>query len=580
MTRYVPTSLALLFLVSACDITEVDLPLTALACDADSVNADPFTVADALADNVADHEDLDDYSYDSTSATIIALAGTSATVTGSGASASGSTITVTAPGTYVVSGTLSDGQLVVDSVDEGVVQIVLAGASITSSSDSGIRVDQADRVALILAEGTANTVADGSTYPTDAEQNAAVWSDDDLSIGGSGSLTVTASFEDGITSKDGLVIRDGDITVTAPDEGIRGKDYLVIRGGTLDVTAGGDGLASDEDEDAELGYLLIAGGTITVNADGDTVTAETDALVTGGALSLRSGGGASLTPDDETSTKGLEAGALVVVDAGELTIDASDDGVHSDGDVVLNGGTVEIATADDAVHAEFTLTINGGEITVPQSYEGIESVSGDLVVSGGTIDVTATDDGFNLSGDGDDPNGVESDPDPYDIVFNGGLVTVTSGNDGIDSNGSILMTGGCLTISGPTPGTRPEQGAIDYNGDFVIMGGVLLASGAAGRMAQTPSVSSTQPTVAITFSSAQAAGTAVGLDNGTEALAVEPSKAFQSLVISAPWLSVGTDVSLYEGGTVTQSTADGETLSGTILVDTVSLSSAVTAVTL
>ncbi len=50
---------------------------------------------------------------------------------------------------------------------------------------------------------------------------------------------MTARFEDGIASKDGLVIAGGTITVTAPDEGIRGKDYLVIRGGTSDITAGG-----------------------------------------------------------------------------------------------------------------------------------------------------------------------------------------------------------------------------------------------------------------------------------------------------------------------------------------------------
>ena len=585
--RWVLPALLLLTL-SACDSASTGdgdanpIPLSALACSVDGVNASPYTVADALTENAADHEATDDYTYDASSATTIALTGTAATVTGDGATADGSVVTVSAPGTYVVSGTLSDGQIIVNSPDDGTVQLVLAGASITSSSDSGIRVDEGDKTVLILADGTTNTVADGATYPDAAEQNAAIWSDDDLSIGGSGTLTVTASFEDGIASKDGLVIADGTITVAAPDEGIRGKDYLVIRGGTLDVTAGGDGLKSDEDEDADLGYVLLAGGTITVDADGDAVTAETDALVTGGTLALRSGGGASITPGD-ASTKGLKAGVLLVVDDGALTIDASDDGVHSDGTVVLNGGTVEIATADDAVHAELTLTVNGGDILVTQSYEGLESVLGNLVVNGGTIGVTASDDGFNLSGDGDDPNGVEGAADPYDMVFNGGWVTITSGNDGIDSNGSIVMTGGCLAITGPIPGTRPEQGAIDYNGDFEITGGVLVAAGAAGRHAQTPSASSTQPTVAVTFASAQAAGTVIALQDGANALAMAPGKTFQSVVISAPWLSVDDDVSLYEGGTVTGSPtgtlSDGGTLSGGTFLENATLSSIITTVT-
>ncbi len=579
---------ALALTLAACDSSspgddgDALITLASLSCDAGGVNATPFTATDALAENAADHEDAADYTYDAATATTIALAGTSATVTGSGASASGAVVTVDSPGTYVVSGTLSDGQIVVNSPDDGTVQLVLDGASITSSTDSGIRVDEGDKTVLILAAGTTNSVTDGASYADAVEQNAAVWSDDDLSIGGTGSLTVTANFEDGITSKDGLVIAGGTITVTAPDEGIRGKDYLVVRGGTFDITAGGDGLKSDEDGDAELGYLLVEGGTITVDADGDALSAETDALMTGGTLTLRSGGGASVTPGD-ASTKGFKAGALALVDGGTLTIDASDDGVHSDGQVVLNGGVIEIATADDAIHSNLDLTINGGEITVTDSYEGIEAVLGDLVVNGGTIDVTASDDGFNLSGDDDDANGVEGAVDPYDMVFNGGRVTVTSGNDGLDSNGSLSITGGCIAVSGPLPGTQPEQGALDANGDITITGGVLVAAGAAGRQAQTPSASSTQPSVVVTFSSQQSAGTVISLQDGSEALAVAPGKAFQSLVISAPWLSTGDAASLYRGGTASGGTTsvlfDGGTVSGASLLETVTLSSVITAVT-
>ncbi|GAB5520864.1 MAG: carbohydrate-binding domain-containing protein [Rhodothermales bacterium] len=578
--------------VTACDSVSTNdavgdgssIVLTALTCNIAGVNSDPFTVADALAENAADHEVAGDYTYTAASATTITLTGMSASVIGAGATTSDSVVTVNAPGTYVVTGALTDGQIVVNSPADGLVQLVLSGASITSSTDSGIRIDEADRAVLILADGTTNTVADGATYPTNVEQNAAIWSDDDLSIGGTGALVVTASFEDGIASKDGLVIHGGEITVMAPDEGIRGKEYLVVRGGTLDVTAGGDGLKSDEDADTDLGYLLIAGGTITVDAAGDAVTAETDALLTGGTLALRSGGGAGVTPSDVTSTKGFKAGVMTVIDNGTLTIDASDDAVHSAGTVVVNGGMIEIATADDGFHSDLELTINGGDLTVTQSYEGIESVMGNLVVNGGTIDVNATDDGINLSGDGDDPNGVEGAADPYDMVFNGGRITITAGNDGIDSNGSIVMTGGCLAISGPTPGTRPEQGAIDYNGDFEITGGVVVAAGAAGRMAQTPSVSSPQPTVAITFSSVQSAGTLVVVQDGAEALAVEPGKTFQSLVVSAPWLSTGDQVSLYEGGTVTEHATgglyDSGTLSGGTRLETVTVSSSITSVTL
>ncbi len=585
-------SIAFLVGCSGDDITEptIDdggveadpITLTSLSSAAESVNDAPFTVADALAVNDADHEVAGDYAYDVTSATTITLDGTSVEVDGTGATAGAGTVIVHEPGTYILDGTLTDGQVVVDSPDDGAVKIVLSGVSITSSSDSGIRVDEADRAVLILADGTTNTVTDGTTYPVDAEQNAAVWSDDDLSIGGSGTLIVSGRFEDGIAGKDGLVIRDGTINVAAPDEGIRGKDYLVVRGGNIHVNAGGDGLKSDEDEDAALGYVLIEDGTITVEAAGDAVTAETDALLRGGTLSVRSGGGAYVTPDDDVSTKGLKGGALVVVDDGPLTIDASDDGIHSDGSVVINGGTIEIATGDDAVHGDLALTINDGDVTVTRSFEGLESVLGDLVINGGTLDITATDDGINLAGDGDDPNGVHTPGDPYDMVFNGGRISITAGNDGIDSNGYIVMTGGCLAIDGPVPGTRPEQGAIDYNGDFEISGGVLAAAGAAGVMAQAPSTTSSQPSLAITFWASQPAGTLITIKGDDDAMAFESAKSFQSLIVSAPWLSSGGSADLHRGGSVSGSATDGLFDGGTVSEatyrETVTLSSSVTSV--
>lgn len=585
---------ALILCLSACDSTSAideedpviadPITLSTLSCDIEGINADPFTVADAMIENEADHEDTDDYSYDAATATSITLDGVNVTVDGTGASSVDGTITVSAPGTYVLSGTLTEGQIIIDSPDDGAVKLVLAGVSISNSADSGIRVDDADRAVLILAGGTTNTITDGTTYPANAEQNAAIWSDDDLSIGGTGELTVNGQFQDGIASKDGLVIRDGTITVSAIDEGIRGKDYLVVRGGILDVTAGGDGIKSDEEDDATRGYVLIAGGTITIDAEGDAVTAETDALFSDGTLLIRAGGGASITPSDDASTKGLKGAVMVVVDDGTFNVDASDDGIHANDTVLINGGTIEIATGGDGVHADLALTINGGNVTLTQSFEGLESVLGDLVINGGTLDIAATDDGFNLAGDGDDPGGVETPGDPYDMVFNGGMISITSGSDGIDSNGSIEMTSGCLAIAGPVPGTRPEQGAIDYNGDFEMSGGLLLAAGAAGRMAQTPGTASTQPSLAITFSAAQSAGTLITIESAGGSVAVAPGKSFQSLVASAPWLSADDTITVYRGGTVSGSSVDkmfsGGTVSGATLLGTVTLSSIVTSVTL
>ena len=157
-----------------------------------------------------------------------------------------STVTITGGGTYVLSGTLSDGQLVINAPDEQ-VRLVLDGATVTNTDGAAVVIQDAGDAIVVLARGSTNTLADGVTYAdtsTDAP-SAALWSSDTLTITGTGSLKVTGSFNDGISSKNGLIVTGATtITVDAADDGLRGKDYLVVESGTLNVTAGGDGLKS------------------------------------------------------------------------------------------------------------------------------------------------------------------------------------------------------------------------------------------------------------------------------------------------------------------------------------------------
>src|SRR5690349_10290605 len=218
----------------------------AVDCKVEGVNADPYTGAKALAANEADHEAAGDYTWSAGSAVTIALGGTSATVSGAGATVSGGTVTFTAAGTYVLAGTLTDGQVVVTAPSGALVKLVLNGAAITSSRGPAILVSSAAKAVVLLADGTTNRVTDAASYPSGATSNAAIFSEADLSIAGAGALVVAGRYADGITSEDGLVIAGGQLTVSAVDDGVRGKDYLVVRGAEtkLDVTAGGDGLKS------------------------------------------------------------------------------------------------------------------------------------------------------------------------------------------------------------------------------------------------------------------------------------------------------------------------------------------------
>ncbi|CAI9401808.1 carbohydrate-binding domain-containing protein [Nocardioides sp. T2.26MG-1] len=240
-----------------------------------------LTGAEALADNADPHTD-GETSYDDldlTDATTVQLVDGATTVSDDSAvSVDGDVVTITAPGTYVLSGMLTDGQVVVDSDADGQVVLVLDGVSLTSSSTSPVVVTQADETVLVLADGSDNTLSDGTDSGADDDEedapNATVFSQDDLTIAGTGSLSVTGVSGDAITSKDGLVVLAGDLTVDATDDGIRGKDYLLVAGGAVDVTAGGDGLKSDNDTDETMGYVAVTGGDVTVTADGDGVDAS------------------------------------------------------------------------------------------------------------------------------------------------------------------------------------------------------------------------------------------------------------------------------------------------------------------
>ena len=476
--------------------------------------------------------------------------------------------------------TLADGQIIVDTADEAPVQIILNGVDIRSSTSAPLAFMNAAQVVIILADNTANYIEDASAYTfldaAEEEPSAAIFSNDDLTVNGNGSLTVAANYNDAISSDDSVTIASGNITVTAVDDGIRGKDFLTIHGGTITVEAGGDGLKSDNEDDAELGYIAIEGGAITVTAGGDAIQAETDVLVTGGEFALVSGGGSAAQIGADDSAKGVKGVANVLIDGGMFTIDAADDAIHSNGNVTINGGVFVLSTGDDGIHADATVTVNGGDIAITRSYEGIESAV--ITLNDGNISVIASDDGINVAGGVDGSGGM---PGPgrgrggpgaaqgsetftytgdYYLYINGGTIVVDAAGDGLDANGAIEMTGGVVVVNGPT---ESMNGALDYDGTFNISGGYFVAVGSAG-MAQAPGAASTQNSVLLNLNGTLPGGTLVNIQNevGEGLLTFAPSKEFQSITFSSPELATG-DYTLYYGGSVDGNSVDGLYTDGT-----------------
>lgn len=506
--------------------------------------SDSITYLDA-ADMFTKRDKQSDYA--SEDATEITLSDSKSTCDSPAVRVSDNQITITRTGTYVLSGSLTNGQIVVDASGEK-VQIVLKDASINCDTSAAIYVKSADKVFVTLAENTSNTLTNTKDFVAIDDNNidAVIFSKSDLSLNGSGTLTIHAAYGHGIVSKDDLVITSGTYDITAARHALSGKDSVRIADGDFTLNAKKDGIHSENTDNDEKGFIYIADGTFSITCDSD----------------------------------GMDAEETLQVDDGTITIAAGDDGLHADGDLVLNDGT----------------------ITITKSYEGLEGKT--VTITGGSYAVTSSDDGVNAAGDGTagdssdsassdsskeqkmpsgtppkrpqnssdstempqppqngapngngnpGPGGMEDTTDYNLIQISGGMLTVNAGGDGLDSNGDLTVTGGEIYIDGPVQG---GNGALDCSGTATISGGTVIAVGSSG-MAENFSSSSTQGSMLVTVSASMISGEITLQDsNGNSLLSYTPAKSYNSVVISCPKLTSGETYMLLAGDTTTTVTLD------------------------
>ena len=563
----------------------------------ETVEENEMTIAVKI-DNKLTSSDAD-FVIESVDSNTIYLNEDSALYNGSGVTIDGGTIKITAGGTYVVTGTLNDGQIMVDSQDKQTVRIVLSNANITSKTNSPIYVVNAKKTIVSAALGTKNLLSDAETYTyasvEDEEPNGCIFSKDDLVISGGGKLTVNGNFNNGIASKDTLEITDIDLTVTAKNNGIKGKDYLIIKDGSITVDSQGDSLKSDNTSDTTLGYILVEGGNIKITSGEDGIQAETCLKITGGEIDIITGKGALVTSANngwgggnttsDTSMKAIKASVDVTITGGDIKINSQDDAIHTNGTVEISGGSFDIASGDDGIHADTELLISGGEINITKSYEGIEATK--IIINDGTIILAASDDGINAAG-GNDSSAQNGRPGMNNfssstgsVEINGGYIYLNAAGDGLDSNGTVTVTGGTILIDGPE---NDGNGALDYESAFNMTGGLLIAAGSSG-MLQTISTSSTQYCIATVLTSYQSAETLFNISDsdGNGIITYSPAKKYNSVVVCSPDIENGKTYSVSTEGKTTGTNngnglyADGKYSDGTEF-STVTVSSIVSSI--
>jgi len=536
--------------------------------------------------------------YDESGSAVIQLNGDTATCNSNAVQVSGSTITIIDEGTYILSGTLNDGMIIVNSEKTDKTQLVLNGVTIHSETCAPIYVLQSDKVFITMAEGTTNTLSNGGIFTAIDENSidAVIFSKEDITLNGNGTLIVTSPAGHGIVSKDSLTVTSGSYDINCASHALAGKDDVSIADGNFTIVSGKDGIHAENADDTTMGFVSILNGEYKIDAEGDGISAASYMQIEGGSFDITSGGGSenastktsaswgnfmgggnhkgggtrggqagnreqpssntSETTSDSTSIKGIKASSLLTINGGTFVIDSADDSVHSNTNVTINGGTFEIASGDDAFHADETLTINAGTIHITESYEGLEGLH--VVVAGGDITLMASDDGLNAAG-GTDSSGMTGGRDGMlgggmssssngSITISGGNLYVNASGDGIDANGTVEITGGYTVVVGPTQG---DTATLDYDRSAVITGGTFIGTGASG-MAQTFSASE-QGVVSVSVGN-QSAGTMITLtdSDGNTVITYTPALSFAVVILSSPDIITG------ETYTITVGSASGE----------------------
>lgn len=401
-----------------------------------------------------------DPSYDSVTAEI-RLSENSAEISGSGASADGSVITINEEGIYRITGSLKNGQLIVNA-PKAKVQLVLDNADITCSSSSPICILDCDKTFITLAESSENSVTDGRSARTDnssADTDAAIFSEDSLTINGSGRLTVKGGFLDGIHSKDDIVITGGSLDVTAANNGIKGKDYVAAADAEINIKAKNDGVKSTNTDDPSLGFIYIESGSFNIIAGGDGFQAETIFCAEDGSFDITAGGGSANAVNDHKDDFGgfghgntqmptNENGEPEMPDFpngggfghGDMEIPTNENGEPEMPDFPNGGsfghGNMEMPT-DESGRPQRPNGFGQGKFPQNNDDKGLTNPE-NTSAAAETASVKGIKAGSGLS-------------------ISGGEFTVCAADDTLHSNGNVLISGGKLTLDAGQKGVHADS---------------------------------------------------------------------------------------------------------------------------
>lgn len=527
-------------------VLTASMTVTAVGCG--STSAGSTETADAVTelqtetaeasniDGILDSSDMftnrdKEIGYDEESAIAINLSDGASTADSDSVVIDGDTITIAEEGTYILSGNLTNGQIVVEA-ENAKVQLVLDNADISCETSAAIYVKDADKVFITTTDGSTNTVCTSGKFEAIDDNNidAAIFSKSDLTLNGAGNLEVTCENGHGIVSKGDLVITSGEYVVDAGKHALSEKDSVRIAGGTFDLTAGRDGIHSENTDEEEKGFVYIENGSFTITSDGDGIDASYVVEIVDGSFDITAGGGyengevhtdndmmggfgnmggqtqdgstgegnapSGMTPPDGstgegnapsgttspdgnngtdgTTTTSATASSTDTAETSDSDSSTSTKGIKVDGALQILGGDYNINSADDAFHTNSTLEIRDGNMEIATGDDGMHA-DDDLVISDGDINITESYEGI----------------EGLTITIDGGNISIVSSDDGLNAAGGADSSGFggmgtdmfasnddiWIEINGGYLYVLAGGDGVDSNGNLIISGGEVYIDG-------------------------------------------------------------------------------------------------------
>lgn len=412
-----------------------------------------------------------------------------------GVTVDGNVITITSGGTYIISGTLTEGQLVVDADDEK-VQLVLDNADITCATSAAIYVKSAGKTFITLAEGSENILMNTAEFEAIDDNNidAVIFSKDDLTLNGSGTLTINSENGHGIVSKDDLKITGGTYNITAASHALSGKDSVRIAEGTFNLVSGKDGIHSENTDDSSKGYVYIAGGEFTIDSTGDGIDASNIVQIDGGTFDITAGGGV------ENSTKTHEDNMMGGPGGGKgPQMGEAPSGEVPDGNAPSEKPSGEAPQGDPGNNSSensgsdnSSSDSSSSDIATPPEKPSEEASSGNPPQGGpredsennstdnssdretppekpdsNTNQAAGTDQSESDTSDSDSAStkGIKADGRLY---INGGTFTINSADDSVHSNSAVTINDGTYTLTTGDDGVHSGE-ALEINGGIITI---------------------------------------------------------------------------------------------------------------